>query len=633
MGIASRALTIERSNVKSYMTADDITLDSSYSGDDVALRSSAKTGYAIFNDAAKTVLFPNATAKPIKADSFVKCGSSTSNSNNYCELQFDGTAVHKVLCSQKTDTASNLTNAAITGATKASTIRYKLNINNLFVIGVVHTMTLTLYFNEYALSATAVDGVRTATVSKNTAYDGDSVTFSAELYSGAAWDGWYSDAACTNLVSTSQSYTVSPTADMTLYAKATLSATMYDCSAVAGTEIASASVSSDKIAEGESCTFTAAVNEGCDFNGWYSDAGYTALVSSSNPYTATINASTTLYAKATRRQVTLAVGTAEHGTAMVSAQTVPYGTNVTYTFTPQDETWELYGWYSDAGLTQLVSEANPYTFAAKADTTLYPKTGKKLYTISFGNDRDAWNGVRISIEAIAVRFEQLTRDEINCLRTGDYDSIDPSKIIDRKSASGSYVTSDVYLSIECPCDAYVALFAKPAVGLNNYAFYILDANGAAITYWPYYWYQPTADATFHTDHETDSSSNWCDCSAVTGNGVTYAYATTPTLMGQNAIFEAEVSSGYEFTGWYSDAACTNLVSADNPAYVTTSAATLTLYAKATATGVTGTGVYIKRSGAWQEAQNVYKKVNGAWVQQTDMDAVRSQLQSGNYKTV
>lgn len=132
---------------------------------------------------------------------------------------------------------------------------------------------------------------------------------------------------------------------------------------------------------------------------------------------------------------------------------------------------------------------------------------------------------------------------------------------------------------------------------------------------------------------------WCHCSAIAKEGIDYAYATTPTLQEYEAIFEAEVAFDYTFSGWYSDEACTTLVSTDNPAYITTpkyttessSDTSLTLYAKATKKA-SGTGIYIKRNGAFVEANAVYKKVNGAWGQQTDIASIKTELQSGNYKS-
>ena len=221
--VEGRTLTIARSNVTQYMTAENITLDASYLGYDVAFRSSAKTGYAVFNDDAKAVLFPNASAHPVKADSTMSIGASVNNHNNYVELQFDGISVHHQLCSNANETKTGLTDAAITGSTSASEIRYKMNINSLLVAAVAQTVTLTLYFNRYACSANSVgNGIQSASVSNSSPYQGDTVTFTATLKTGATFDGWYSDAECTQLVSTEQSYTVVAGADTTLYASATV---------------------------------------------------------------------------------------------------------------------------------------------------------------------------------------------------------------------------------------------------------------------------------------------------------------------------------------------------------------------------------------------------------------------------
>lgn len=46
---------------------------------------------------------------------------------------------------------------------------------------------------------------------------------------------------------------------------------------------------------------------------------------------------------------------------------------------------------------------------------------------------------------------------------------------------------------------------------------------------------------------------------------------------------------------------------------------------------TATGIYIKQNGAYTQAQAAYKKVNGVWVQQTDMAALKAEIQSGRYK--
>lgn len=46
---------------------------------------------------------------------------------------------------------------------------------------------------------------------------------------------------------------------------------------------------------------------------------------------------------------------------------------------------------------------------------------------------------------------------------------------------------------------------------------------------------------------------------------------------------------------------------------------------------TATGIYIKQNGAYTQAQAAYKKVNGVWVQQTDIAALKTEMQTGRYK--
>ena len=433
-------------------------------------------------------------------------------------------------------------------------------------------------------------------------YEGETVTFSAELYNGANFEGWYSDEACTQLVSSSLTYSTTA-ADLTLYAKATIDVDIYSCSAVAGENIVSATVSDDSVIAGDSVTFTATPNEHCTFDGWYSDSNYTTLVSTANPYTATITSDTTLYAKGTKISYSVRVGTAEHGTATVSANTAHYGDRVTFTFTPEDNTWELYGWYRDEGLTQLVSENNPYTHSVTDNVILYPKVGRIKYKITFKTIAPA---NYIDIKAAVLDFDALTRTEKSYLKVGNYEAIEPSKVFDIKSASISSLLGKILtVEILCPLGMTAAFWGTDTGTSNsgNTICYIADANNNALTSWPYYWYQPSEEATFKLDEGYER----CDCSAIAKEGISYADVTTPTRQGYNAIFEAEVASDYIFSGWYSDEACTTLVSTDNPAYVTTptyttesaSATSLTLYAKAIAPTV----IYTVQVGSQPEDGN------------------------------
>ena len=620
-------LYINDNNVKQYFTTSGGALNgAAIGGKYITMRTSSTTARFTMNDAGRDVLFPSAAAIAHKVDVWAQTISSLNNSKNTINVAIAG---QNAIATERIHTSLTEHTGSVSGSfTKSNTSAvYIVKIANGFHAAGVRDTSITAYFTQYSCAANKVgNGVKNVSVSNAAPYAGETVAFSAELYNGANFDGWYSDESCTQLVSSNLTYSIAAAADLTLYAKATIEAAIYNCSAVAGENIASASVSDDSVVSGDSVTFTAQLNVGCLFDGWFSDSNYATLVSTANPYTATITSNTTLYAKGTKIPYSISVGTAEHGTATVSANTAHYGDSVTFTFTPEDNTWELYGWYSDEGLTQLVSESNPYTHSVTGNVTLYPKVGKKRYTITFGRDVDIINGGPFKLNVISVYFDQLTRDEVNCLRTGDYDSIDQSKILDSNSINDSNFAKKSWKEILCPCDAYVAIYGPAiTIGTDTFFSWITDSNGNALTRWPYYWVKPTADTTLSSKSRDNM---WCHCSAIAKEGIDYAYATTPTLQEYEAIFEAEVTSGYTFAGWYSDEACTTLVSTDNPAYITTpkytteksSDTSLTLYAKATKSAA-GTGLYVKSNGTYSEVQRVYKKISGIYVEQTDIESI------------
>lgn len=585
--VVQTTLQISEANVEQYCIADGLSLNTG--GYAIRLYLNGHTrGSAILNDAAKEVLYPSATAHPFKIDSFIRANKSGGSMT--ISLQFNGTSVQSESgdwgTGLKNKTKEGISDPVVINSTRSTEIKWHIKGSSTVSRFSIASTRLTFYFNQYEMRPLVGDnanGIQKVTVSNASPCQGDTVTFTPKLVNGATWVGWYSDAACTNLVSTDQNYSVSPSSDITLYAKATIDATLYNVSAVAGSEVTSVSVSDSIVPDGGTATFTAQVNEGYSFEAWYSDNTYTTVVSIENPYTATITADTTLYAKAHRSSFNISVGTAEHGTASVSATTVLYGDDVTFTFTPEDETWELYGWYSDLALTQLVSEANPYTFTATEDVTLYPKVGRIRYKITFKTVR---NATAADMKAAVLDFDALTRAERSYLKIGNYEAIKQSKVFDIKSASISSLFGKILtVEILCPLGMTAAFWGRNNGSSSETPIcFIDDANNNALTSWPYYWYQPSKDATF----KLDEAGVPCVCSAIAKEGVSYADATTPTRQGYNAIFEAEVASGYTFSGWYSDEACTTLVSTDNPAHVTTptyttenpSRTSLTLYAKA-----------------------------------------------------
>lgn len=615
--IVTKKLRLDKNNIENYCDAKNV----SFNVADHAWRkwlNGSSDGYIILKDNGKTELFPTSTAHPFKADSTI----SASRSAGTCivDLQFAGTKVHEesyTTGSQHSKSKKNITDSAVIDSTRATEIKWHVHGKN----GDNQRgdlLELILYFNQYnaqALISDGATGIQSASVSSLTPYYGDTITFSVKLAQDVTFDGWYSDSACTQLVSTNTTYSVKPTADIVLYAKATANVTLYNVSAVAGSEIASVSVSDSIVPNGSTATFTAQVNTGCSFEAWYSDNTYTTVISTENPYTATITADTILYAKATRKQFNIAVGSAEHGTASVSATTVPYGSDVTFTFTPEDETWELYGWYSDSGLTQLVSEANPYTFTVTEDVTLYPKVGRIRYTITL-TTAERFN--KNTNKIMSYDYSLLTDIEKTYLKTGEFEKIEQSKIFEQQTVKGQWLGTKT-ASIQCPLGYAISIYLEG----NEAVVLYLSRDNIDLTAWPYYTTFPTEDQ----EYLAVKGDNACYCEAVMVDGILSTDATTPVSQGKEAIFTAEIMAGYTFSGWYSDRACTTLVSTDNPAKVTTPkntdsgaiSTTLTLYAKAIKSEVSS-GIHLKQNSAYAQAKAIWKKTNGVW-SKTDKTAI------------
>ena len=217
--VVTKELSITVYNAKIYCVADHLDLaEQTYAFKKYF--NGSTDGYATLNDIAKNAIFPSTASRPFKADSEISC--SRSGGTCIVALQFNGNDIHSesfTSINQQVKSKSGIVNAELTRSTRSTQIRWHVHGGNASSQRVKHVI-LKLYFNQYTMQAIG-DGVATATVSNTSPYQGDSVIFSAVVPSGATWFGWYSDPACTILVSTDQSYSVSPESDLTLYAKAT----------------------------------------------------------------------------------------------------------------------------------------------------------------------------------------------------------------------------------------------------------------------------------------------------------------------------------------------------------------------------------------------------------------------------
>ena len=217
--VVTKELNITVHNSKIYCFADHLDLaEQTYAFKKYF--NGSTDGYATLNDIAKNAIFPSTAARPFKADSEISC--SRSGGTCIVALQFNGKDIHSesfTSINQQVKSKSGIVNAELTRSTRSTQIRWHVHGGNASSQRVKHVI-LKLYFKQYTMQAIG-DGVATATVSNTSPYQGDSVIFSAVVPSGATWFGWYSDPACTILVSTDQSYSVSSESDLTLYAKAT----------------------------------------------------------------------------------------------------------------------------------------------------------------------------------------------------------------------------------------------------------------------------------------------------------------------------------------------------------------------------------------------------------------------------
>ena len=382
--VVQTTLQISENNVEQYCIADGLSLNTG--GYAIRLYLNGHTqGSAILNDAAKEVLYPSATAHPFKIDSFMRANKSGGSMT--ISLQFDGTSVESETGSWgtglKNKTKEGISDPVVINSTRSTEIKWHIKGSSTVSRFSIASTKLTFYFNQYTMTphiGTNAQGIKSVNVSTSTPCQGDTVTFSAELVKGAVWNGWYSDAACTNLVSANNNYSFTASSDVTLYAKATVPAVIYNCSAVAKEGISLAAVSGNQVISGETCTFTATMQDHYTFVGWYMDEDCTVLVSNDNPYTTPIVSNTTFYAKGELVKYNVSVAQPQDGSASVSANQVPHGGSATFTCIVSNNNREFYGWYKDAAHTQLVSPDATYVATITSDTTLYPLIGKTRYT-------------------------------------------------------------------------------------------------------------------------------------------------------------------------------------------------------------------------------------------------------------
>lgn len=633
-------LYINNNNVKQYFTTSGGALNgASVGGKYITMRSSSSTSTFTMNDAGRNVLFPSAEAKANKVEIWAQTIASLNNNKNTINVAVAG---KNAITTQKINTSWTERTGSVEGTfAKASTsVVYTIKIANGFHAAGVHDTSITAYFWQYSCAANAAgNGVKNVAVSNAEPYEGETVTFSAELKAGATFDGWYSDAACTQLVSTNQTYSTSA-ADLTLYAKATITATLYTCSAVAGENVTNATVSDETVIAGDSATFTATIPSYCVFDGWYTALTGGTKVSGDNPYTAIINSDTTLYARATKKIYTIQVGSQpDDGTASVSTTSATYGDVVTFTANITGASREFYGWYSDSSYTNLVSSSATYNHTVTGNTILYAKSGKKRYTAilhpTYATDVRPYRGssiagVNTASPSVPQNVNVLANNTVNsstyayqryrastvhnygiAFWINNVDQLasapDNATIIDLYTQIGvsfsdtNYDSASVYsgtYTYICEGDETPAIQRGAAVNIPiSTSKNIVTINRSQMGNWTI---RELKDGNlgFQINTAVKSASGTRQqrfygidvyviytvedesykCEAISDGHVDVSVSSHDVVPGGSCTWTAIQEGGYRFDGWYSNPNFTNLVST-SATYTTTINSNKTLYAK------------------------------------------------------
>lgn len=218
-------LVVDEDNAKELCWADTLQLeDGSY-----AFRlylDGSTNGWAHLNDSAKATLYPTATARPFKLDSYIV--ASRSGGTMYVTLEFEGTTIHEAKITsitKKEHSQLDITHDLISNSTRATDIAWQIDGSSTISDFRVDSTTINMYFNRYEISlykANRAKGVESVSISDPNPYQGDMVTATATLVNGAKWYGWYSDPEHTQLLTADQTVSWYPGEDLVAYAYASL---------------------------------------------------------------------------------------------------------------------------------------------------------------------------------------------------------------------------------------------------------------------------------------------------------------------------------------------------------------------------------------------------------------------------
>ena len=423
-------------------------------------------------------------------------------------------------------------------------------------------------------------------------YNG-SATFVANAGEGYEFVGWYSDENCQTLVSKTTPYKVSSIkADYTLYAKFKIinlnlkvySVTEGKINGAGGTVQLGADTPAANIETtvewGTLATLTAKANANYEFKGWFTDPQCNIKADSKilndcqytdkTVETAAIKKDLTLYAKfsdVSSRQVTAnavfggnivdTAGTVKAGDSQegaTSTAVVTNGDSVTLVANTKLN-YEFMGWYSDRECTNSVASKQQLVLTnVDADCEYYALFKLQSFSVNAVVDGDSVGTVKFTAP----------------------EEVGPSTAV----------------TVSVDYDGSATFVANPAEGYDFDGWYNDSSDTPVSNEATYVCENIKADFTLHArfklkEFEVKASavldgavSNACG-TVQAGDTTAASTVSTVAKWGESVALTATPKSGYSFSGWYTDLACTQPYTDDykNNPLTTVIKANTTVYAK------------------------------------------------------
>ena len=423
-------------------------------------------------------------------------------------------------------------------------------------------------------------------------YNG-SATFVANAGEGYEFDGWYSDENCQTLVSKTTPYKVSSIkADYTLYAKFKIinlnlkvySVTEGKIDGAGGTVQLGADTPAAKIETtvewGTLATLTAKANANYEFKGWFTDP-QCSIKADSKILNNCQYTDKTVETAAIKKDLTLYAKFSDVSSRKVTANAV-FGGNIV------DTAGTVKAGDSQEGATSTAEVTNGNS------VTLVANTKPNYKFMGWYSDRECTNSVASEQQLVLTNVDagceyyalfKLQSFSVNAVVDGD-------SVGTVKFTAPEEVGPSTAVTVSVDYDGSATFVANPAEGYDFDGWYN-DSSVTPVSNKATYVCENIKDSfTLHArfklkEFEVKASavlngavSNACG-TVQAGDTTAASTVSTVAKWGESVALTATPKSGYSFSGWYTDLACTQPYTDDykNNPLTTVIKANTTVYAK------------------------------------------------------